>query len=234
MDVLYFLKKRTAFIRQFYEVAAAPYLERQRKIVEGEEPFEQPSYYDEYSSGEPLHLEEYMEADESLHVLAYSCVSMLAAALHLYFITWEGQFKTPARDLVKAQFKKGYLTGYQAYLTDYVGVSFKDCPANIGLLEEVVIARNCVQHPESSAENVWPITNIKTRYSTGDLKKLSTPFFLDESERTALTEMDEAEGAWFTLPTLHVTGEKLIAAIDEVDKFCDWLEERIKNAVYKR
>src|SRR5262245_48903769 len=124
MDVLYFLKSRTVFIRQFYEVTAAPYLERKRKIKAGEEPFEEP-YCDEYSSGEPTYLEEWMYADESLHVLAYACISMLAASLHLYFKTWERLFHTPAGDLFKAEFRKnGWLAGYKAYFTEYVGINF--------------------------------------------------------------------------------------------------------------
>src|SRR5205823_2525400 len=127
MDVLYFLKERTRFIRQFYELAAGPFLERKRKIEDGEEPFE-PPYVDEYSSGEPAYLEEWMEADESLHVLAYACISMLAAALQLYFTTWERQFRKAARDLFKTEFKDGWLAGYKSYFAEYVGISFESCP----------------------------------------------------------------------------------------------------------
>jgi hypothetical protein len=233
MDVLYFLKQRTAFIRQFYEVAAGPYLERKRKIEDGEEPYEQP-YYDEYSNGEPAYLEEWTEADESLHALAYSCVSMLAAALHLYFVTWEQQLGIPAGDAFKANFKKGWLAGYEAYLAHHIGVNFDNCPTNMELLKEVVIARNRVQHPESSVEHFGSITNIKPRYSVADLQKLSRPVFLDEDERKMLAEVDEAVSSWFMPPTLHVTREKLIAAIDEADKFCDWLEGQITNVYYRR
>jgi hypothetical protein len=218
MAFLHFLKARTAFIRQFYEVTAAPYLERKRKIEAGEEPFEQP-YCDEYSSGEPAYLEEWMEADGSLHVLAYACISMLAASLQLYFKTWESQFRIPAGDLFKAEFKKnGWLAGYKAYFAYYADINFGDCPANLELLEEVVLARNRVQHPE-------PTMNFKTHYSFNDLKKLSHPFFLDETDEHLLAEVDEGEKRWLLPPTLHVTGEKLIAAIEEVEKFCEWLEE---------
>ena len=236
MDVLYFLKERTAFIRQFYEVAAAPYLERHRKIEAGEDPFEQP-YVDESSIGEPAYLKEYGEADESLHVLAYSCVSMLAAALHLYFTTWEKLFQVSAAKAFKAEFKKGWLAGYNAYLTHHIGVSFENCPANLKLLEEVIIVRNRIEHPESSVEHHGAIANVKTHFSASDLKKLPHPFFLDKFDRDRLAElgdMDEAEKAWLVSPTLHVTGEKLIAAIAEVETFCGWLEEQILTAVRRR
>ena len=49
MDVHYFFNRRIAFIRQFYENAITPFVERIRKIEAGEEPFEPP--YSE--NGEP-------------------------------------------------------------------------------------------------------------------------------------------------------------------------------------
>ena len=87
MDVRFFLNRRLAFIRQFYVTASEAYVERKRKIEAEEEPFIPP--YSEDS--EPAFLEEWIEADESLQVLGRSCLSMLAATLHLYFKTWERQ-----------------------------------------------------------------------------------------------------------------------------------------------
>lgn len=73
MDVQYFLSRRIDFIRQYYATASAPYVERKRKIEAEEEPFVPPYSED----GEPAFLKEWLEADESLHVLGYSCISML-------------------------------------------------------------------------------------------------------------------------------------------------------------
>jgi len=49
-----------------------------------------------------------------------------------------------------------------------------------------------------------------------------------------LAEVDEGEKWWVLPPTLHVTGKKLIAAIEEVEKFCEWLEERIQHVFYRK
>ena len=68
---------------------------------------------------------------------------------------------------------------------------------------------------------------------SSDLKKIANPFFLDELDKALLADIDEAEKAWFMLPTLHVTGDKLIAAIEEIEKFCEWLEEQIKNVFHR-
>jgi hypothetical protein len=42
MDVLWFLRERTHFIRRHYRTASLPFRERIRKIDAGEEPFEPP------------------------------------------------------------------------------------------------------------------------------------------------------------------------------------------------
>ena len=76
MDVHFFLSERIGFIRQFYDVASEPFLERQRKIVDGEDPFV-PTYSED---SEPPFLTEWLEADESQQILGYSCLSMLNAA----------------------------------------------------------------------------------------------------------------------------------------------------------
>jgi hypothetical protein len=87
MDVLYFLKERTKFIRQYYETAAEPFREIMRKI-EAEEPPFVPEYSED---GEPPFLEEWVQANTSLEILGRGCLSMLLASLKLYFQTWESE-----------------------------------------------------------------------------------------------------------------------------------------------
>ena len=56
MDVLYFFNRRLEFIRQLYDTASAPYVERKRKIEAEEEPFVPPYSED----AEPAFLEEWI------------------------------------------------------------------------------------------------------------------------------------------------------------------------------
>ena len=88
MDVLFFLKERTRFIRYFYQTAAEPFRETIRKIEAGEAPFDDPPYSED---GEPPFLEEWLAADTALAMLGRTCISMLSASLQLYFKTWEGE-----------------------------------------------------------------------------------------------------------------------------------------------
>ena len=225
MDVRYFLSCRIAFIRQFYATASEPYVERKRKIEAREEPFVPPYSED----GEPPFLDEWLEADESLHVLAYSCISMLAAALHLYLESWVRQSGVVVDEsLKKSVFKKnGWLSGYNVHFTKQFNVAFETGPADLKMLEEVVLARNRIEHSPS-------ITDQKTQYSASDLKKLRHPFFVDKTEMALLGYSDEKEVSRFMLPTVHVTAAQFLAAVAEVERFADWFDATIEAVVYAR
>src|SRR5260221_7308568 len=203
MDVDFFLRRRTAFIRQFYDTAAAPFAERKRKIEEEEEPFVPPYSED----GEPPFLEEWCQAKESLQLLGYSCISMLSTALHLYLRTWEEKLRLPA-NVFKAEFKKGWLSGYKAYFAANLGVNFDDGPADLSLLEEVVLARNQVQHPND-------ILNQLSTHPAKDRETLSRSFFLDDREREMPVGFDASERTWSSPHHLHVSGDKLTGATAE-------------------
>lgn len=216
MDVGFFLRGRIVFIRQFYDAASVPFLERKRKIKAGEEPYVPP--YSDY--GEPPFITEWIEADESLQVLGYSCISMLAAAFHLYLKTWAAELCIAVGDSYKTEFSKGWFNGYRAYFSAQFGIQFEKSPADLSLLEEIVLARNRIQHPDHIALQ-------SPTYSTSDLRKLPQFFFISETERGLLADIDQAEIARVFPPSVHVTREKLIVTIDEVEKFVNWFEEQV-------
>jgi hypothetical protein len=223
MDVRYFLEARTGFIRQLYGTTSAPYLERKRKIEAQEEPFVPPYSED----GDPPFLREWSEADESLQVLAYSCVSMLAASIHLYLKAFEHLLHKKIHKSLMPEFKKNWLRGYGVHFSQHLGIRFEDCPASLEVLEEVILARNRVQHPESIAPH-------RPHYSGSDLEKIASPLFVDERERNFLADVSEDESNWLMPPTLHITPQKLLAAIEQVDKFGEWFEKEFDSRVYGR
>jgi len=213
VDVRYFLNRRVNFIRQFYEMASAPFIERKRQIEAEEEPFVPPYSEDP----EPAFLEEWLEAEESLQVVGRTCISMLAAVFHLYFKTWERQIGIPVDTSLKAEFKNGWFNGYKAYFARHFRIRFEDSPARLEVLEEIVLVRNRAQHPES-------ITMDSSHYSDSDLKKLPHPFFIDERDASLFSETEEGERAWLLEPPIRVTVKKLFAALSEVESFAEWLE----------
>ena len=214
MDIRYFLGERLAFIEQLYVNSAAPFIERKRKIEAEEEPFVPPYSEDP----EPAFLSEWLEAEESLQVIGRTCISMLSASFHLYFKTLERQLRRPVDDSYRSVFKRGWFNGYKAYFQREFTVSFEGSPCNLNLLEELALARNRVQHPES-------ITEQSSHYSADDLKKMPSPFFIDDRDRGLLAGMEEGERSWLMPPTIHVTQDKLKAAISEITRFAEWLEQ---------
>ena len=213
MTVAYFLKQRTAFIRQFYATASAPYLDRLARIEGEQEPWV-PGYSED---GEPPFLEEWQEADESLQVLGRSCVSMLAATLHAYLNSWVKLTGIEVEDSLKSAFKRGWLHGYKAYFARHIRIKFETGPANLAVLEELVLARNQIQHPTS-------IETGSSHYSADDLRKIPHPFFVDEREMELFSASDQGIRAWLLPPSIRVTPGKLAAALSEVEQFCEWLE----------
>lgn len=213
MDVRYFLNRKVNFIRQFYEMSSAPFVERKRQIEAGEEPYVPPYSEDD----EPAFLEEWLEAEESLQVVGRTCISMLAAVFHLYFKTWERQIGIPVDASLRADFKNGWFNGYKAYFARHFRIRFEDSSSNLGVLEEIVLVRNRDQHPES-------ITMDRSHYSESDLEKLPHPFFIGENDASLFSETEEGERAWLMPPPIRVTPEKLFTALSEVELFAEWLE----------
>lgn len=216
MDVRYFLNLRLEFVKQLYNNSSAPFIERKRKIEAEEDPFVPPCSED----GEPAFLSEWLEAEDSLQVIGHTCISILSASFHLYFRTWEQQLGVRVDNSCKSAFKRGWFNGYKTYFHHKFEINFENSPCNLDLLEELVIARNRIQHPES-------ISFHNSYYSGTDLKKLPSPFFINERERyhELLAEMEEGERNWLIPPTIHVTPEKLMTIISEIVRFTEWLEQ---------
>ena len=221
MDVLFFLQLRTKFIRDFYIEASFPFTERKRKIEVGEEPFV-PPYSEE---GEPAFLDEWEQADESLDVLGQMCISMLAATLQLYIKESINELHSlygtdvgrPEEN--KATFKHGWVNGYRVLFRERFNIEWEKGPSNLGLFEEIVLARHRFQHPET-------ISSLTVYQSDHDAAKHPRSFFADEAEMRFFADDELAE---FVRPCrLSVTKEKLFAAIDEVDQFCAWLEQYLR------
>ena len=224
MNYLYFLRERTRFIRQFYTDAATPFIERKRKIEDGEDPFDA-SYG--FESDEPPFLDEWVEAGEALDVLGQSCVSMLSSSLHLYIQEWISELVARAgvkqlRDLgiglpadaaYKAAFKKGWINGYRVYCSK-LSVDWSQGPSDLTLLEEIVLARNSVQHATD-------ITSVRARQSAHDTRKHPRGFFADDLELAMFSRFQHIESV--RPVRLNINQDKLFAAVDEVERFCEWL-----------
>ena len=225
MDVHAFLNYRVAFLRQLYQTTTEPYIERKRLIEAGEPPFEPPYSEDD----EPPFLAEWLEADQSLRVLGQMFISALAATLQLYLKEslrnlqrrvrhQKIQSMRPIKDYDKKLKSEGWLSGYQTYFKEQLGIDFCESQCDLNVLEGLVLARNRSQHPDS-------ITSLDVRHSEHDLKRAPNPFFVDAREMELLE--DDQCPSFFIAPTVTAKDGKIEAALTEVEAFCVWLENNI-------
>ena len=211
MDLEFFLKERTRFVLYFYRKAIIGFLEIISAIENEEEPYVPP--YSEDS--EPPFLTEWMEAQTGLNSVGYAALSMLSASLKLYLEEWTVRIENP-QEKYNRKHNRGWFYAYKRILQDK-GVAFETCPANLELIEQTILARNLVQHPEN-------IIQMEVRHSKKDLGRYPFPFFLSEREARMLKESD-LSSSWMT-PKVSIDEAKLQEVVQHVELLCSWLESQ--------
>jgi len=156
------------------------------------------------------------------------CISMLSAALQLYFKTWEDElglkWEPPAKR--KVYFERGFVAGYRRAFGEVLNLSWDECPADFDVLEQLVLARNRDQHPDH-------IANLRVSHRYEQLRRFAEPIFLSDGDRNRLaSDPDAADIRWLT-PAIHVSREAFAVAVGEVEKLADWLEERMIAQKYE-
>jgi len=223
MDVAWFLNRRLDFIQQLYSSSTAPFVERQHKIENDEEPFVQ-AYAED---GEPAFLAEWQETRDSIDTLGHACLCLLSSALQAYLHT---RHKLHGLELTvderRIVFRKGWVRGYNQIFTKAHGISFNDGPVSIAMLEDIVLTRNSIQHDIE-------ITATKPKHAERK-PGAARSFFLDDREVELLDHMDRNVKTWLAPPTVHVDKAKLEASIDAVRRFVSWFDEAIENKTYGR
>jgi len=227
VDAAFFLRLRTRFIGRYYSTGVRPFREIQRKIDAEESPYDElpPSFDPEY--GEPAFLEEWIEADEASQVVGRSAVSLLSDALKLYFKALEQQleFRLSADGKAIAK-KEGFLAAYRSALGEVLETDWTDRPVRFDVIEQIVLARNRAQHGEH-------LSILGARHDPNSLTKHRDLIFASEGELKMWVD-DGADPDTWLAPRLEITEESLGAAITEVEKLTDWIEERIPDVWVRR
>lgn len=221
MDIQYFALSRVKFILGFYEKALSPFVEAKRLIEE-----QKPPYEPEYSeSDEPPFLSEWLDADQSIDILGIQCASLLCSTLKLFLEeSLQNIFRRNAQKITKTintegaykpAFKNGWLNGYRELFENEFNLDWQVSGVNLTLLEELILIRNRGQHPEQ----IMMMTN---NYSENDLKKISSPFFIDDAHGNK--NMYD-----FLPPTIKPKPEKMKSAFEETTKLISWLESSLEK-----
>ena len=213
MDIFWFLKHRTAFIRSFYKRASQPFVDTKEQINNSAPPFDKPPF-DE--SGDPPYLEEWQDAEDALEVLGQMCLSCLTTALQLYLRETVGKVRQRVganATVPPLQQKRGF-AGYETWFGNF-DIQFQCARANIQLIREIISTRNLIQHPES-------IALMHAHQRDADHKRFRRPFFAHPIEKAIADRAPQFEPR-----LLWIGSEALTTAVDEVERFCQWLEDEL-------
>lgn len=215
MDVYFFFKQRTDLIRHFYDAASATFVDTKRAIKEERPPFDDPPFDD---SGEPPFLSEWLQADVEHELVGRAAVSMLSEALKQFFFTWERKTWTepPCEKCFKKAFKGGFIAGYVECFAEGFDIDWSACPADLDVLKQVVLARNRAQHPDLVLDHLT--------HEEKALEAHPRPFFIRPED-----EGMDLDGDHFLTPTIHISREKLLEAIDHAERLTAWLQQRIEE-----
>lgn len=215
MDVYFFFKQRTDLIRHFYDAASAPFVEMKRCIQNALPPFDDPPY-DE--SGEPAFLSEWLQADVEHELVGRAAVSMLSEALKQFFVTWERRTwaEPPCEKCFKKAFDAGFIAGYVECFAEGFELDWSTCPSDLDVLKQVVLARNRVQHSDLVLDHLI--------HDEKSLQAYPKPFFVRPEDEG----LDPA-AANFLSPTIHISRERLLEAIDHAERLATWLQQKIEE-----
>ena len=170
---------------------------------------------------EPPFQTEWSDAMESLDVLGLTCVSMLWSSLQVYFLAWEARSQVCWEPGERTQlFRKQGVRGYVDHIVQRLAVPGNDCPADLDLLEQVVLVRNAVQHPDR-------LTDLIPQHRRSDLMKHPRPFFMTDSEGVFLT--GKLADVSFMQPRVRVSAAQLMHAVDEAEALGCWMAEHLER-----
>lgn len=216
MDATYFLKKRTDFIRFYYDTSAPAFAEVRRCIDEELPPYDDPPYSED---PEPAYLEEWMDTETAEQILGIACVSLLSDALKQYFHTLQKRVIGFRFEDNRALTKNGFVPAYLEALGEILDTDWSDCPAKLDVIEQIVLARNRGQHGAD-------LMTLDIMHDGKTLEKYPTPFFASSDE---LKDWPREPGSlsWFVMPRVKITRDNLFEALSEVDTLADWIDSRL-------
>lgn len=224
MDLVFFLKQRTSFVRKFFQEGRKPFDEIIHLIEEELHPYEPLPFIPDYHDTEPPFLEEWMEARMAVNILGLSCISMLSDTLKIYLKSLEREYGfKPTKEIIDKVFKtNGFLNGYKQILSDVLDTDWTDCPVEFEILEQIVLARNRAQHGGD-------MTRFEVSHDAKFLQKHPRPFFVSEEEKDIVYEIEKDGNSLFA-PNIEVSQVDLFKAIEEVEKLATWIASRKKFA----
>jgi hypothetical protein len=205
MDLLYFLRQRTRFVRYVSDTVVPHLAEIKRKIETGEEPYIDRRYYED--ADEPAFLQEFEDADLAVDVIGMTCLGMLQSAFLSFLREYVKEVGGPELLGRVSKMKRGSsLQNFHAFFAKVLGIDWSKSGVDLALIEQVVLTRNDFQHnAEIFSGYVFQTSNHAQKYPDTAFRHPSWPELLDAR--------------------LTVDRDKLEASIRAVEGLCEYLEK---------
>lgn len=219
MDIEYLVKEKTGYMEWFYKTSVEPFNKIKKAIDEEKEPYV-PTLGEE--TDEPPFLEEWIKAENGAQIVGHACISMLAETLKLYLKLWKRRLEYERGESFDATTNKDNWPVRVLKKLEELGWDVSSCPADTSIMEQIVLCRNCIQHPDSFSFGFLGI-----RYSEKDTDRFSRPLFSNEFELEMFG--GDFKPGQFIPPSVSSTEGKILEAISQVEDFFSWLESEYER-----
>jgi len=206
MDIKYFFNKKLEVLREFYATGKVPF---DQVLEDAEAEYEQWSHgfagEDEDPSPPVEVMDRYEKGNACKSLLGQACLSALQQTLKEClndYIKDRGRWREAEKLVAKLKKEKqdgGWMEQYRIIFRDLLGCDWDKAPVPFSILEEIVLARNAIQHEAHTISfGRWRDRRYKSKYPVS--------LFADE-----------------LFPELiSVTEDNLRLAMDSIERFVEW------------
>lgn len=211
MDHLALLRGNLQFLSWFYEQGGSAFREIKGKIEANEEPYIPRAGY-EYE--EPPFLAEWLDANDALRLQGQVCLSLLQRSLREYLDNAVGRHPSS-----RPNRKGNWFENYRQWFLEELGVDWGKSPVPLARIEELTLARNCVEHGSGDVVDRYRLVK---QQSAEYHERFPDAVFADEFEAEMWKEMKYPQPV-----RIELTPAKLETAIDDALTFCGFVEENL-------
>lgn len=223
------LEGKLKFLRDFYEKTTHPFREIMRKIESHEEPYV-PCWNGEEPDGDPPFLTDWLDAVDGLRLQEQVCLSLLQRSFREFLDDTAKEHCDYPNS--KPNAKGNWFENYKKWFYEGCAIDWSQAPMSLSKIEELTLARNCVQHGGEShggpGEHVFDSHDLIKRQSLHYHQKFPDAFFGSEAEKQIWQSSNCLNPV-----VIELTPEKLDAAINEITAFCQYIHEHLPVWMYQ-
>jgi hypothetical protein len=214
MDCAYFLNQRTQFVSDFYDTSIQPFNKMKTDIENEIPPFDNFPYGE---SNEPAFMKQWGDADTSIKLIGMMALCLISESLKIYISCVSKNIGFSLDEKAKKVRNKRLFSTFKKYFGAILKTHWVDCSFDDTLLNEIIVARNSIQHNDN-------LHTFLVQHTKHTLQKTPQPFFAKESQLQAFDNLRSYSTVF--RPHIVVDRDKLNAAISALEGLADWIDTR--------